>query len=771
MAENHNFLNSNNEKILKSIINKIKNLILKNYIPDYQMSPFFDVSLDLLCIADLGGKILKVNKAFENTLKFNEKDFVNSNFLNFVHEEDKIKTLEGIEILKKEGQILNFVNRCITKDGNYKYIEWKSRIYNDFIYSAGSDISKRIAALEKLKQSENTYRQIFENSPLGILHYNNDGIITKINDNFAQIIGSSKEVLTGLDMFSLKDERIKKAVKDSLDKNLISRLEIVYKAQTSGKVFPVRIVFAPVFTNQRELLGGVGIIEDISSRIEAEKKIKENLEKYLCLFEHAADGILIGNRNGIIIDANSSICKMSGYSREEIIGKNISFLFPKEVIEKSPLDYNSVLSGKTVLAQRDLQKKDGSFIFIEMNTSQVNENTLQTYIRDVTEQYLLKERLRHSEKMEAIGQLTGGIAHDYNNMLSGIFGGIELLEKTSNPKEASKYIEIIKKSAKRTAELNEKLLSFARKTELVFLPVNINEAIENTIDILKYTLDKKISIIFEKNKKDIFVNGNLSQLQNVFMNLGINSGFAMKNGGRLCFETSVMYLDSNYLKMVGNNLNEGNYVLVSVSDEGEGIPVKYQSKVFEPFFTTKNEKQGSGLGLASAYGIISEHNGLINFYSEENRGTVFHIYLPLIESLEFFDENKIEQISNLNGSGTILIVDDEEIVRTTVSAMLSEIGYNVLEAENGKAGYEIYKEKHELIDVVILDMIMPEMNGKECFYAIRLFNPFAKIVLCSGFSEEEDFIELKEGKVNDFIRKPFYISELAGILSRLIKND
>jgi len=886
---------------LKSIINQIKKIISKIIVSDYRMAPFFDVSLDLLCIADLDGKILKVNKAWQKILNFDEEDLTGSYFLNYVHEEDRTKTLEAIEILKKEGQILYFVNRYITKDFDSKYIEWKSRVYKNFIYAAGSDITGKIRAQEKLKQSENTYKLIFENSPLGILHYNNQGIITKINDNFADILGMEKKLLMGLDLFGLKDHRVCSAVKDSLEKKLISRLEIVYTSQISGKNYPVRIVFAPVFSSMGELNGGVGIIEDIHERVEAEKIINENLEKYLCLFEEAADGILIGDERGIIVDVNSSICKMSGYNKEEIVGQNITFLFSEDTVKKFPFNYKSVLKGKTVLAQRSFKRKDGSLIPIEMNTKRVSETRLQTYIRDITEritaqeklrkseedlritlnsigdgvmacgidfkvtkmnpvaekmtgwsideafgedifkvfntkstdksgkadnpvykvietgksvelknpvvlcskdgneyyiedsaspikdknsgivgvvlvfrdmteQFLLKERLRHSEKMEAIGQLTGGIAHDYNNMLSGIFGGIELLEKASDPEDISKYIELIKKSAQRTAELNEKLLSFARKRELVFGPVNINEAVENTIDILKYTLDRKIRISFEKSKEDIIVSGNLSQLQNVFMNLGINSGFAMKKGGRLCFETSVMHLDEHYLKMIGSDLPPGYYTLVNVSDEGEGIPLKYQAKVFEPFFTTKNENQGSGLGLASAYGIITEHKGIINFYSEENSGTTFHIYLPVIEKTNLGSEKKIQTISDFKGSGTILIVDDEDIVRTTVGAMLSEIGYNVLEAENGRKGYEVYKNNHNKIDVVILDMVMPEMNGKECFYAIRLFNPLAKIVLCSGFSEEEDFVDLKEQCVNDFIKKPFYISELAGILNRLIKN-
>jgi CheY-like chemotaxis protein len=219
------------------------------------------------------------------------------------------------------------------------------------------------------------------------------------------------------------------------------------------------------------------------------------------------------------------------------------------------------------------------------------------------------------------------------------------------------------------------------------------------------------------------------------MNLGINAGFAMKNGGKLTFETNISYLDENYLKTIPGDFFAGYYVHISVSDEGEGIPLKYQSKVFEPFFTTKEGNQGSGLGLASVYGIIKDHKGIINFYSEENTGTVFHIYLPVVDSCSCEAEEKSKNYEILETSGTVLLVDDEEI------------------------------------DVVVLDMIMPEMNGKECFYAIREFNPHAKIILSSGYSKEEDFIELSKKGLDGFIKKPFYISELAKTVNGLISKS
>lgn len=884
---------------MKSILSKFKLLFPSKKNICYEVIPFFDVSLDLLCISDFEGKILKVNKAWEKTLQFNEKDFVNTNYLNFVHSQDKEKTVDAMEKLRIEWKLLNFTNRYLAKDGTYKYIEWKAQVHKNYVYGAGSDVTDKIKVQQKLRQSENTYKLIFENSPLGILHYDNNGIITKINNSFVETVGSSKEVLLGLDMLALKDHRILWAVKNSLEKQLVSRLEIVYSAETSSNVKPVRILFAPIITISGDINGGVGIIEDISERVESEKKVKESLNKYLFIFEQAADGILVGNEKGIIIDANPSICKMTGYLKKEMLGKEISFLFLDENLEKKPLDYSSILKGESILSQRIIKTKNGSLIYIEMNSKKVGDGRLQTYIRDiteritseeklrkseedlritlnsigdgviavdmefkitkmnpvaeemtgwkleealghkidlvfnikdsitskkaenpvysavntgksvelknspilyskdgreyyisdsaspikdqnsdiigsvlvfrdVTEQYFLKERLRHSEKMEAIGQLTGGIAHDYNNMLSGIFGGVELLEKAKTPEDFSRYIEIIKKAAQRTSELNAKLLSFGRKSDLVFSPVNINEAVENTIDILKYTLDRKIRISFEKEKDEIIVNGSLSQLQNVFMNLGINSGFSMKNGGQLVFETRVLYLDENYFKVIPGEFLPGYYALISVSDQGEGIPQEYRSKIFEPFFTTKNEKQGSGLGLATSYGIISEHKGIINFYSEENTGTIFHIYLPIIESPHLNSDKNNEPTELLKRSGTILLVEDEEIVRTIVSTMLSEIGFDVFEAENGKHGYEIYKNNHDKIDLVILDMVMPEMNGKECFYAIREFNPDAKIILSSGFSKEEDLIELKEQGLNGFIKKPFFISDLGKILNKLL---
>jgi len=884
---------------LKSFFLKLRNLICPGLKSDSfsELSPFFNVSLDLLCITDLSGKILKINKTWAEVLNYYDKDIKNNFIWDYVHKEDFDKTFQAIEGLKKEGKLFNLINRYKTKNGDYKHLEWRAFVYENRIYVSARDISQEIEAEKKLRYSENKLRLIFNNSPFGIIHYNSNGIITEVNDSFAAIIGSDKSVLNGLNMFALDDKQLTDALKISIEKKKTVKVELTYKAKTSNRVFPARVLFVPVKSSDYDLDGGVGIVEDITERSEFESKIKESMEKYIFLFEQAADGVLIGNEQGEIIDANASICNMSGYTKEELLGNKISILFDKKTLENTPLDYDAVLRGETVLTSRKLTKKDGSLIFIEMNTKKVGDGRLQTYIRDitdrisaqeqirkseedlritlnsigdaviatdinsritrmnpvaaeltgwevkeaegrhleevfyirdhqnsernenpvntvlatgevvdlenstvlvsrngalyhisdsaapirdsdnnivgsvlvfrdVTEQYVLKERLRHSEKMEAIGQLTGGIAHDYNNMLSGIFGGVELLEKAKDNTEAKKYIDLIKVSAQRTSELTKKLLSFGRKSDLVFTNINLNEAVENTIEILKYTLDKKIEISFVKELEDLTVSGSLSQLQNVFMNLGINSGFALKNGGSLTFTTKTVFLDKEYCSGFPD-AEPGVYALTEVTDTGEGIPEKYQSKVFEPFFTTRHHGEGSGLGLAGAYSIIQEHGGIITFYSEENKGTTFHIYLPVAEE-KCSIEHCPEKEDILKGSGVILLVEDEDVVRETVASMLKELGYTVYTAENGKIGADEYKKHSDEIDLVILDMIMPEMNGKDCFYAIKEFDENAKIILSSGFSREEDVFELKENGLKAFIKKPFYISELNKVIHSII---
>ena len=389
--------------------------------------------------------------------------------------------------------------------------------------------------------------------------------------------------------------------------------------------------------------------------------------------------------------------------------------------------------------------------------------------RDVTEENAIQEQLRQSQKMDVIGQLAGGLAHDFNNMLSGIIGAAEIIHLSNNIDEENKnYADIIIQASTRAADLTSKLLTFGRKGEGNYRVIDIDAVIGDAISLLERSLDKKIKLV--KDLKGIHhkVIGDNTQLQNAFINMGINASHAMPDGGTITYSTINLELDQIYCNTSIFDIEPGEYLEVEIRDNGSGIPLEIINRIFEPFFTTKKQGSGTGLGLAAVYGTIQNHHGAITVYSEEEVGTVFQIYLPATtEDTDFIQKD--EEI--LRGSGTILVVDDEEIIRVTAKSMLEKFGYKVLLAEDGKDAVELFQKQYTEIDLVLMDVIMPEMNGREAFYKMREIDPICKVFISSGFTKDEDISKLKDNGLCGFVRKPYRMSELSKLLKDVLGED
>ena len=372
--------------------------------------------------------------------------------------------------------------------------------------------------------------------------------------------------------------------------------------------------------------------------------------------------------------------------------------------------------------------------------------------------------------MASIGQLAGGIAHDFNNMLAGIMGAAQLLKspKRNIDEKSIKFVDMILQASARAADLTAKLLAFGRKGEISSTAVDINDVIKNTIAILSKTIDRKIQISVTSKAENHIVIGDNSGLQNVLMNLGINASHAMENGGKLTFKTRNIQLNTTYCKASSFEINPGNYIEIEIQDTGHGIPPEYLTKIFEPFFTTKEQGKGTGLGLAAVYGTVQMHHGAINVYSEVGVGTVFHILLPC-SGTKFKEEEKTAN-NSFTGSGKILLVDDEELIRITGKQLLEEMGFIVLLAKDGIEAIKMFKEEKNTIDLVIMDMIMPKMNGREAFFKLKEINENCKVIISSGFIKDEKLELLMEKGLAGFIRKPFSNLELNKILSKTMKE-
>ena len=390
-------------------------------------------------------------------------------------------------------------------------------------------------------------------------------------------------------------------------------------------------------------------------------------------------------------------------------------------------------------------------------------------IDDITERVIMEEQLNHSRKMDSVGQLAGGIAHDFNNMLTGILSAAQLLKLPARnlDETGQKFADIILQSVDRASQLIRKLLAFSRRSKTVSTALDLDKVIDDTTEILKSTIDKKITIAVTKEAQNHNVVGDSTALQNALLNLGINASHAMPDGGNLSINTINITFNKSYCDASSYELEPGEYIEIEIRDTGSGISPEIIKKIFDPFFTTKENGKGTGLGLAAVYGTIREHHGAIEVYSEVGTGTVFRLYLPCtMDETEETDSQK----TAIQGSGTILLVDDEELIRITGKAMLEEMGYTVLVAEDGLEALDIFKNKFREIDLVITDMIMPVMNGKEALREMKKIDGECKVILSSGFARNEDIIPEDQNGFSAFIQKPFRDYEISIIIAEILKQ-
>jgi PAS domain S-box-containing protein len=496
-------------------------------------------------------------------------------------------------------------------------------------------------------------------------------------------------------------------------------------------------------------------IEDITVRKRLEDLLTESEERYRRIFETASDGILLlEKREGRIVHANPAAEKMLGYSEEESIGKNLQDIGVSLDVRDFPTIMQA-LDKKGIINYDDVPVKIKSGQYIDTDIYMVDRAALaQCNIRDITKHKKLEEQLLQAQKMEAVGLLAAGIAHDFNNNLSAIVGyGYLLQAKMNSDDPMRENVDQILVSADRAAEITHSLLAFSRKQILNPKPIDINAMMKRFEKLLSRLIGEDIELSSNFTDKDVISMADAGQIEQVLLNLATNARDAMPQGGHLTLNTQLVELDDIFMR--GNGYGEsGIFAVISVSDTGGGMGKEIMDKIFEPFFTTKEVGKGTGLGLAMAYGIIKQHNGFINVYSEPERGTTFRIYIPAIKSTEeVIVKTAIEPLPS-HGNETILLAEDDGVLRALFSTVLQEYGYNVILAEDGEEAVRKFADNKDKIQLAMLDMIMPKKNGKEAFDEIKKMRPDIKTLFSSGYTADridKDGI-LKEGY--NFIAKP-----------------
>lgn len=513
---------------------------------------------------------------------------------------------------------------------------------------------------------------------------------------------------------------------------------------------------------------------------QANTALRESEENLQITLDSIGDAVIATDARGEITRMNPVAVELTGWDFDRAIGKPFGEVFntvdadtgrpiPNSVHKVMETGEAAALETHAILIATGGTERKIADSGAPIRDAQGKMVGVVLVLRDITEQQRLAKELRQSEKMQAVGQLAGGIAHDFNNMLAGILGSSELLARyTGDCPKAKKYIDIIIKTSKRAADLTGKLLSFSRKGSRMSGSLDMHDVVREAAVLLERSIDKRIQLILELSAAETFVTGDPALLENAVLNLGVNARDAMPEGGKLVVTTGNLVLDEDYCRMATAKLSPGRYLRVSVRDTGTGIPPGLVKRIFEPFFTTKGSGKGTGLGLSAVYGTVRDHRGDINVYSEPGEGTVFHIYLPVTQSAANRQQLASEQF--VHGSGLVLVVDDEEVIRTTVSHFLEEFGYDVLLAKDGLEALQVYQANKSRIDLVILDMIMPRMNGYDAFLAIREFNPNAKAILASGFADSTKTIEMQKKGLLGIIRKPYLRTDLSKIVAEALNR-
>jgi two-component system, cell cycle sensor histidine kinase and response regulator CckA len=532
---------------------------------------------------------------------------------------------------------------------------------------------------------------------------------------------------------------------------------------------------APLFDERGEFDGMVASIEDISEKIASDAVFAESEAMLKSVFRAAPVGIGVV-KNRTLTWTNYKLQQMVGYSEEQLHGKSSQILYPtqEDYDYVGREKYSQIALFGTGSVETRWLRSDGRIIDVLLSSTPIDLNDLERGVTfsalDITERKQMEERLRHSEKMEAVGQLAGGIAHDFNNQLAGIMGYADLIQDEAGENSVLLgYANGIITAARRSADLTSQLLAFARKGKYLSVSVDVHQIINEVVALLKHSIDKNIVIKQILCANPSTTNGDQSQLQNSILNLALNARDAMPDGGVLTIKTDVVELGAASVKDLLFDIEPGAYLQIDVKDTGCGIEPSHLGRIFEPFFTTKGEGKGTGLGLAAVYGAIKNHSGGIAIKSAVGKGTVFSLFLP---SCCNEAENRSATLAGGDASVLagkhILVVDDEEHIRQIAADMIASMGCRATTCGNGQEALEIYRRIGREIDVVALDLVMPEMDGKMAFHELRRLNPQIKILLISGYSiaGEAEYL-LGEG-ARDFIQKPFLKAELLAKLSSIL---
>jgi PAS domain S-box-containing protein len=700
-----------------------------------------------------------------------------------VHPDDLEPTLQKVRASIASPQGRHEVEfRFRHKDGSYRWIRAQADVLRD---AAGKPVRMLGCHLDitDRKHAEDAQRRqalTFENMYDAVTVIDEDYNITDWNPAATRMFGYEKTEVLGQSVSCLHSPEAAKRQLGSIRTGLESAGRFdgeLAAVRKDGTRFMVRSVIVPLRDEHGTQIGIIGVSRDISERKRAEYALRASEEKYREMVDNASFGIFRSTLDGQLLDVNPALVAMLGYgSKEELMMHSL-----KADIYEDPSDRTSILaryetSERVNNVETKWKRKDGNLITVRMSGRGVRGEDgqishFEVIVEDVTGLRVLEDELRRAQKMEAVGRLAGGVAHDFNNILTAIqMNGSLLAGGLVPPDRLQEKARNILASADRGAALTRQLLAFGRKQVLAPRILDLNEMLRGLSFLIRGIIPENISVTASLSDSLGMVKADPHQLENAILNLIINARNAMPNGGRLIIETSNVDA-SEHSEPITRILPPGQYVMVALTDTGIGMDPATQARIFEPFFTTRRNEGGTGLGLATSYGTVKQSGGYIFVYSARDQGTTFKIFLPIVDAEPTAVAAAAEPISNRGRGQTILLVEDEDMVRNSAAEFLSAYGYVVLEARNGPEALKLAMSRPSDIAAVVTDMVMPGIDGREVVEILRQLRPQLKAVLMSGYTERLEVVEDEEAASFTFLQKPFTVEVLANTLRKVISGS
>ena len=651
-----------------------------------------------------------------------------------------------------------------------KQVQERTTVLSQTNRSLEMEITERMRAEAALRESETNHRLLIENANDAIFIVDAQSRILVANQTAAKKLGYSSAELLSMTVSQIDSQEAGRRLPDRLAM-LMERGHLTFEsthACRDGSVIPVEINAQQITWDGQPAV--MGICRDISERKLMEDALRESEEKFRLTFSASPDSVNINRLDdGLCVDINEGFTRLTGYTREDVIGRSsLEFGIWHDPADRQKLVQGLREKGFYNNLEAQFRTKDGRLITALMSARVISLKGIPHIVsitRDITERKLMEFRLQQSQKFEAIGTLAGGIAHDFNNLLMGIQGHASLISLDLEAYHPHlEHIHAIDEYIRRATDLTKQLLGFARSGKYEVKPIDMNELVSESSSMFGRT-KKEIRIHTRCQPMPLVVEADRGQIEQVFLNMYINAWQAMPpEGGDLYLETKAVVLDEACCSP--HKAEPGLYASISITDTGSGMDEAIRRQVFDPFFTTREKNRGTGLGLASAYGIIRNHGGMITVNSQVGKGSTFTIYLPASD--KGVHRESPPKNGLIRGSATILLVDDEEMIIEVGQAILEKLGYHVIISRGGREAVETMKTLGNEIDLVILDMIMPEMDGSMTFEHLRQIQPKMPILLSSGYAINSQANEIMRRGSCGFIQKPYNLLEISNKVNNMI---